>query len=76
LLPSDNLLLNAPQIVNKRQRRLKGIDEIVLSLTAKGLTTEEVAAHFRDIYGQGQQLSTFAMLRDFPRCASSTPGDR
>jgi hypothetical protein len=41
LLPSDNLLLNAPQIVNKRQRRLKGIDEIVLSLTAKGLTTEE-----------------------------------
>jgi transposase-like protein len=38
LLPSDNLLLNAPQIVNKRQRRLKGMYEIVLSLTAKGLT--------------------------------------
>jgi transposase-like protein len=57
LLPSDNLLLNAPQIVNKRQRRLKGIDEIVLSLTAKGLTTEEVAAYFKDIYGEGSNRS-------------------
>ncbi len=35
-----------PQIVKKRQRRLTGIDEIVLSLTAKGLTTGEVSAHF------------------------------
>ena len=33
-----------PQIVKKRQRRLTGIDEIVLSLTAKGLTTGEIAA--------------------------------
>ena len=40
-----------PQIVRKRQRRLNGIDEIVLSLTAKGLTTGEVAAHFDDVYG-------------------------
>jgi putative transposase len=28
-----------PQIVKKRQRRLTGVDEIVLSLTARGLTT-------------------------------------
>ena len=33
-----------PQIVKKRQRRLTGIDEIVSSLTAKGLTTGEIAA--------------------------------
>jgi putative transposase len=32
----------------KRQRRLDGIDEVVLSLTARGLTTGEVAAHFED----------------------------
>ena len=30
-----------PQIVRKRQRRLDRIDEIVLSLTARGLTTGE-----------------------------------
>jgi Transposase, Mutator family len=33
-----------PQIVRTRQRRLDRIDEIVLSLTARGLTTGEVAA--------------------------------
>lgn len=32
-----------PKIVKKRQRRLTGVDEIVLSLTARGLTTGEVA---------------------------------
>src|SRR6478672_5868099 len=36
-----------PQIVRKRQRRLSGVDQIVLSLYAKGLTTGEISAHFR-----------------------------
>ncbi len=40
-----------PQIVRKRQRRLTGVDEIVLSLYAKGLTTGEISAHFAEIYG-------------------------
>ena len=40
-----------PQIVRKRQRRLSGVDEIVLSLYAKGLTTGEISAHFAEIYG-------------------------
>ena len=32
-------------IVKKRQRRLTGMDNIVLSLTAKGLTSGEISAH-------------------------------
>jgi transposase-like protein len=40
-----------PVIVRKRQRRLDGIDEIVLSLPARGLTTGEVVAHFDEFYG-------------------------
>ena len=32
-----------PVIVRKRQRRLDGIDQIVLSLSARGLTTGEMA---------------------------------
>ena len=40
-----------PQIVKKRQRRLTGVDEMVLSLYAKGLTTGEISAHFAEIYG-------------------------
>ncbi|SNR69500.1 Transposase, Mutator family [Haloechinothrix alba] len=37
-----------PQIVRKRQRRLQGVNEMVLSLTARGLTTGEVSAHFAE----------------------------
>jgi putative transposase len=40
-----------PVIVKKRQRRLGSIDQIVLSLTARGLTTGEVSAHFAEVYG-------------------------
>lgn len=36
-----------PQIVRKRQRRLSGVDEMVISLSAKGLTTREIQAHRR-----------------------------
>jgi len=50
-VPRDREGTVEPGIVKKRQRRLDGIDEIVLSLTARGLTTGEVAAHFADVYG-------------------------
>lgn len=53
-----------PQIVKKRQRRLTGIDEIVLSLRAKGLTTGEVAAHFQDIYGASVSKDTISKITD------------
>lgn len=39
------------KIERKRQRRLSGIDQIILSPTAKGLTTGEVASHFGEVYG-------------------------
>lgn len=40
-----------PQIVKKRQRRLTGVDEIVLTLTPEGLTTGEISTYFADVYG-------------------------
>lgn len=40
-----------PKIVRKRQRRLGGVDEMVISLTAKGLATGEVQAHIAEVYG-------------------------
>lgn len=39
-----------PVTVPKRKRRLDGVDQIVLSLTARGLTTGEIAAHFDEVY--------------------------
>ena len=50
-VPRDREGMFEPQIVKKRQRRLNGVDEIVLSLYAKGLTTGEISAHFAEICG-------------------------
>lgn len=40
-----------PQLVKKRQRRLIGVDEMVISLSARGLTTGEISAHLAEVYG-------------------------
>jgi putative transposase len=53
-----------PQIVRKRQRRLGGIDGIVLSLTAKGLTTGEVSAHLAEVYGASVSKDTISTITD------------
>ena len=55
-VPRDRAGTFEPQIVKKRQRRLSGVDEIVLSLYAKGLTTGEISrALRRDLRRVGQQ---------------------
>jgi len=63
-VPRDTNSSFEPQIVTKRQRRLTGIDEIVLSLTAKGLTTGEVAAHFADVYRATVSKDTISWVTD------------
>jgi putative transposase len=40
-----------PQIVRKRQRRFQGFDEKILALYSRGLSTRDIQAHLRDIYG-------------------------
>ncbi|QGK72250.1 IS256 family transposase [Allosaccharopolyspora coralli] len=63
-VPRDTDSSFDPQIVKKRQRRLTGIDEIVLSLSAKGLTTGEIAAHFGDVYGASVSKDTISRITD------------
>lgn len=63
-VPRDTNASFEPVIVKKRQRRLTGIDEIVLSLTAKGLTTGEIAAHFDDVYGATVSKDTISRITD------------
>ena len=53
-----------PIIVSKRKRRLDGIDQIVLSLTARGLTTGEVAAHFEEVYGARVSKDTISRITE------------
>ncbi len=63
-VPRDRHGTFEPQIVKKRQRRLTGVDEIVLSLYAKGLTTGEISAHFAEIYGASVSKETISRITD------------
>jgi hypothetical protein len=63
-VPRDREGTFEPQIVKKRQRRLTEIDEIVLSLYAKALTTGEISAHFADIYGASISKETVSRITD------------
>ncbi len=50
-MPRDTAGSFEPQIVKKRQRRLTGVDEMVLSLSATGLTHGEISAQLAEVYG-------------------------
>ncbi len=50
-VPRDRESSFEPKIVAKRQRRLSGIDDLVISLSAKVLTTGEISVHLAEIYG-------------------------
>src|SRR5262245_49718753 len=63
-VPRDRAGTFEPQIVRKRQRRLSGVDEVVLSLYAKGLTTGEISAHFTQIYGASVSKETISRITD------------
>ena len=63
-VPRDRDGTFTPVIVAKRQRRLTGVDEMVLSLYAKGLTTGEISAHFAEIYGASVSKETVSRITD------------
>ncbi len=61
-VPRDTSGTSEPQIVKKRQRRLTGVDEMVLSLPAKGLTHGEIAAHPAEVYGAEVSTQTISSI--------------
>src|SRR6266496_2143059 len=63
-MPRDRDASFQPKIVRKRQRRLGGVDDLVVSLVAKGLTTGEVAAHLAEIYGTQVSRQTISVITD------------
>jgi len=63
-VPRDRDASFAPQVVAKRQRRLAGVSDLVISLVAKGLTTGEVAAHLAEIYDIQVSRETISNITD------------
>ncbi|MCX4785223.1 MULTISPECIES: IS256 family transposase [unclassified Streptomyces] len=63
-VPRDRAGTFEPQLVKKRQRRLGGVDEMVLSLSAKGLTHGEISAHLAEVYGTEVSKTTVSTITD------------
>src|SRR5262249_25646351 len=40
-----------PQLVRKRQRRFEGFDEKILALYSRGMSTRDIEAYLRELYG-------------------------
>jgi transposase-like protein len=63
-VPRDRDSSFDPKIVAKRQRRLTGVDEMVISLSAKGLTHGEIAAHLEEVYDAEVSKQTITAITD------------
>jgi putative transposase len=50
-VPRDRNGSFEPKIVPKRARRLGQIDEMILSLYARGMTTRDIESHLHEVYG-------------------------
>lgn len=63
-VPRDRDGTFEPLTVRKGQRRLDGVDSMVISLTAKGLTTGEVEAHLAEVYSTDISRETISKITD------------
>lgn len=63
-VPRDRAGTFDPVIVPKRRRRLNGVDALVCSLSAKGLTHGEICAHLREIYGAEISKESISRITD------------
>jgi putative transposase len=63
-VPRDQVGTFAPETAAKRRRRTSGIDELVVSLTARGLTTGEIAAHLKEVHDIETSKGTISNITD------------
>jgi transposase-like protein len=50
-VPQDRQSTFDPQVVKKRQKDISGIDQKIISMYAKGMTTRQISETVKDIYG-------------------------
>jgi transposase-like protein len=58
--------LTAARVVRQEGcgQRLTGVDQMVVSLYAKGLTIGKISAHFAEIYGASVSKETISRITD------------
>ncbi|MFJ5812242.1 IS256 family transposase [Streptomyces sp. NPDC093093] len=63
-VPRDRLGTFRPGLLPKYARRTGALDEMVLSLTGKGLTSGEIVAHLAEVYGMATSKETVSTITD------------
>ena len=63
-VPRDRNSEFEPRIVKKGQRRAGPVDEIILSLYARGLTTRDIQAHLEEVYGASVSPALISNITD------------
>jgi putative transposase len=68
-----------PILVKKRQSRLEGLEEKILALYARGMTTRDIQAQLQELYGVEVSPTfisnvTQAVMEEVRECAESAPG--
>ena len=63
-VPRDRKSDFDPQIVKKRQKDISGLEEKIISMYAKGMTTRDIQAHIRDLYGYEISPETVSSITD------------
>ncbi|AXI79064.1 hypothetical protein C7M71_018240 [Peterkaempfera bronchialis] len=63
-VPRDRLGTFSPRLLPRHARRTGALDELVLSLTAKGLTSGEIVAHLAEVYGMTTTKETVSTITD------------
>ena len=63
-IPRDRKGEFEPQVVKKNQTDISDIEDQVLSMYAKGMTTRDIATHLRDIYGVDASAEMISHMTD------------
>ncbi|MFE4513106.1 IS256 family transposase [Kitasatospora sp. NPDC056783] len=63
-VPRDREGSFSPRAVLPRTRRLPGLDRLVISLTARGLSSGELVAHLAEVYGVELSRETVSAITD------------
>jgi putative transposase len=63
-VPRDRKSDFEPQIVKKRQKDISGFEEKIISMYAKGMTTRDIQAHIKDLYGYEISPETVSSITD------------
>jgi putative transposase len=63
-VPRDRKSDFEPQIVKKRQKDISGLEEKIISMYAKGMTTRDIQSHIKDLYGYEISPETVSSITD------------